>query len=122
MALKTLKDVKEIGGFKIKHIDNRLVGSEFNEALEKEYFIFDNAENNSLSFIIQNGAIKENGVNGCQVDTVIETAKVIVEGLNKNFPCKQNKMVIAHLQKALEHLAERKADREERGVEGYEKA
>ena len=32
---------------------------------------------------IQNGPIKENGVNGCQVDTIIEATKAIIEGLNK---------------------------------------
>jgi len=118
MALETLKGIKEIGGFKIKHIDNRLAGREYKEALDNKYFIFDNAENNSLSFIIQDGPVKENGVNGCQVDTVIETAKLMIEGLDRKYPCVENRKAISALHEALTWLKIRKDDREMRGVEG----
>lgn len=48
----------------------------------------------------------------------IETAKVIVEGLNAKFPCRENSMVVTKLDEALMWLGKRKADREKRGVEG----
>ena len=63
--------------------------------------------------------MKEVGINGCQVDTVIETAKLILEGLNKNFPCRENSIAITKLDEAVMWLKKRKADREKRGVEGF---
>jgi hypothetical protein len=77
---------------------------------------------NTISFKIQNGPVKEMGVNGCQVDTIIEAAKLIVEGLNKYFPCRENAMVITKLDEALMWSAKRKSDRENRGVEGLNQA
>ena len=116
MALETLKGVEKIGGFPAKRIDwKRQEGNE-------EYHIDISDEANAITFYIQNGPIKENGVNGCQVDTVIETAKLIVENLNKNFPCRENALAITKLDEALMWLRERKRDRETRGVEGYNKA
>jgi hypothetical protein len=76
---------------------------------------------NTISFRLQNGPIKEFGVNGCQVDTMIEAAKLIIGGLNKKFPCEDNKMAVIHLNSALKYLEKRKADREKRNVEGYSK-
>ncbi|MBP9693186.1 MAG: hypothetical protein KBE16_00550 [Alphaproteobacteria bacterium] len=75
-----------------------------------------------MSFNIQNGPVKENGVNGCQVDTIIEAAKVILEGLNKEFPCRENATAITKLDEALLWLLKRKLDREKRNVEGLSKA
>jgi hypothetical protein len=74
-----------------------------------------------ISFRIQNGPIKEVGVNGCQVDTLIEAAKLIVEGLNKQFPCRENSLIITKLEEALLWSMKRKLDREKRGVEGLNK-
>ena len=83
MALKTLKGVKKIDGFKLNHINDH----DFMEPTErrKNYIEIDHCFN-EISFTIQNGPIKEVGVNGCQVDTLIETAKLMIEGLNKNYP------------------------------------
>lgn len=74
-----------------------------------------------ISFRIQNGPIKEVGVNGCQVDTMIEAAKLIIEELNKKFPCDENDMIVSKLEAALDWSAKRKANREARGVEGLNK-
>lgn len=106
MALETLKDVKEIGGFPVTRASNR---SCF-------VHIFD--EENCIGFKLQNGPIKEVGVNGCQVDTIIEAAKLILEGLNAKFPSVFNRNAIAELSDALTWLQQRKADRESRDVEG----
>ncbi len=112
MALETLKDVKELGGFEVKRV-----------AWEQpsENFIEINTTSNSITFHIQNGPIKEKGVNGCQVDTILTTVKVIVEGLNKNFPCIENEKALEKMTEALMWMEERKRDRVRRGVEGYDK-
>ena len=134
MALETLKNVKEIGGFKVVVMDKlrEKYPEKFNESGSMDYkwfekdirpnnFIYVRNDVNSLSFTIQDGPIKESGINGCQVDTVIETAKTIIEGLNKNFPCHENEMVIEKLTEALMWIEERRKDRVKRGVEGFNK-
>ncbi len=131
MALETLKDVKKIGGFQVIVMDKlrEEFPEKFNESGSMDYkwfekdvrphnFIYVRNDVNSLSFTLQNGPIKEVGVNGVQVDTVIEAAKLIIEGLNKQFPCRENAMVITKLDEALMWSLKRKADREARNVEG----
>lgn len=125
MALETLKDVKQIGGFKVlqerpKKEDGTVDWNLFDEQRKNEPIYIDH-DVNMISFRVQNGPIKENGVNGCQVDTIIEAAKLIIEGLNKNFPCRENAMVITKLDEALLWSMKRKLDREKRGVEGFNK-
>lgn len=117
MALETLKDIREIGDFEIGHylgIDRHNVDAFRN-------YIIINHETNTIAFRIQNGPIKEVGVNGCHVDTIIEATKLIIEGLNKNFPCRENALVITKLDEALLWLMKRKLDREKRNVEGESK-
>ena len=116
MALETLKDVEKIDGFKVGHLSPEHVVSE-----EQPYIII-NHNINSIGFIIQNGPIKEVGINGCQVQTIIAAAKTIIEGLNKNFPCRENAMVITKLDEALLWSLKRTMDREQRNVEGLNKA
>ena len=111
MALETLKGVKEIGGFKVAELEEFAIK-------RPEEFIVVNHKNNGISFKIQDGPIKESGVNGCQVDTIIETAKIMLEGLNKNVPCIDNKQAISNLKAALYWLEIRRLGRELRGVEG----
>ena len=135
MALETLKGVSKVGGFDLVVMDDlrEKYPERFNESGAMDYgwfekdirpknFIYVRNDKNSLSFTIQNGPIKEAGVNGCQVDTVIETAKVIIEGLNKLYPCRENSCAITKLDEALHWLNARKANREKRGVEGTSKA
>lgn len=135
MALETLKGVTEIGGFTVVDMDElkNLYPAKFNEsgAMDYKWFeseirpnfhIYKRDSVNSLSFTIQNGPIKEYGVNGCQIDTIIEAAKVIVEGLNAKFPCRENAMIITKLDEALLWSNKRKSDREKRGVEGQSKS
>ena len=112
MALETLSGIKNIGKFEV----TRGV-SNFNK--DRPIFIFD--ELNQIAFQIQNGPIKEHGINGCQVNEIIEAAKLILEGLNKNFPCRENSSAITKLDEALMWLEKRTKDREARGVEGFNK-
>lgn len=129
MALKTLQKIKEIGGFRIvdrtcddmcRDEAGNFDWEQFDE-LRKQYPIHITHDKNMISFKIQNGPIKENGINGCQIDTLIETAKVILEGLNKQVECNYNYTAISHLRKALFQLELRKKDREKRQVEGTNK-
>lgn len=129
--LETLVGVKEIGGFKAVVMDELRdkYPDKFNESGAMDYkwfeadirphnFVYVRHDVNSISFTLQNGPVKEKGVNGCQVDTMIEAAKIIIEGLNKNFPCRENAVAITKLDEALMWLDKRKKDREKRNVEG----
>jgi hypothetical protein len=132
MALETLKGVKKIGEFDVICMDDLRTERPdlFNESGSMDYKIFERDirpknfvyirnDVNSLSFTLQNGPVKEWGKNGCQVDTVIEAAKMILEGLNKNFPCRESALAITKLDEALMWLRERTRNREKRGVEGF---
>ena len=131
MALETLKDMKTLGGFEVVAMDDlrKQYPEHFNESgamdyqwFEKEIrpkkFVYIRHDKNSLSFTLQNGPVKENGVNGCQVDTIIHAARAMLEGLNERFPCQENTEAVNCLGGALMWLEKRKKDRETRGVEG----
>ncbi len=135
MALETLKNVKEINGEKIIIMDELRTQfpERFNESGAMDYkwfeetirpnsFIYVRHDKNSLSFTIQNGAIKEAGKNGCQVVDIIAVAKHIIEELNKKFPCRENAMTITKLDEALMWQDKRTKDRITRQVEGESKA
>lgn len=131
MALETLKGTEEINGFKVVVMDElrEKYPDKFNESGAMDYkwfekdirpnaFIYVRHDKNSISFTMQNQPIKECGVNGCQVDELIGAAKVILEGLNKKFPCRQNAIAITKLEEAMHWLTDRRNDRERRSVEG----
>lgn len=131
MALDTLKGIKEVGGEKIIVMDElrEQYPEKFNESgamdwqwFEKDIrpnaFIYVRNDKNSVSFTIQNGPIKEVGKNGCQVDHLMYVALEMLSGLNRKFPCVENERAISSLADSLKHLADRKANREKRGVEG----
>lgn len=135
MALDTLMGVEKIGGFNVVVMDElrEKYPEKFNESGSMNYhwfeseirptnFIYVRHDKNSLSFTLQDGPIKERGVNGCQVDTVIEAARVILEGLNRQFPCRENSLAITKLEEALHWLEHRRVNREARGVEGTSQA
>lgn len=110
MALETLKDFKTINGYEV-------TTGVSNFGANRPIFV--HHETNQLAFQIQNGPIKEVGVNGCQVADVIAVAKTIIEELNKKFPCRENAMTITKLDEALMWQEKRTKDREARNVEGY---
>ena len=112
MALETLKDVTQVNGHEVHRV-------EWNQP--SDHHIEINDKHNSITFKIQDGPIKENGHNGCQVDEIISTALLIIKGLNKKFPSDYNASAITHLYGAYTALQQRKLDREIRGVEGESK-
>jgi hypothetical protein len=116
MALETLVNVVEIGGFEVAHMTD---GKKDKDLSDKYIRIRD--KSNSIAFTLQNGPIKENGVNGCQVETMIMTSKYIIEGLNSKFPCMENDNALYHLSMALKCIEARRKDREMRNVEGMNK-
>ena len=122
MALETLNGIEKIGGFKIVRVKPPEMSWDDFDKIRDEFPINITERMNTISFRLQNGPIRENGVNGCQVDTMIETAKIIIENLNKQFPCRENSLAITKLEEALHWLDARKKNREKRGVEGLNKA
>jgi hypothetical protein len=52
---------------------------------------------------------------------MIEVAKMIIEALNKEFPCRENSVTITKLDEALMWQKKRTEDRVSRGVEGQSK-
>lgn len=93
----------------------------FEETIRPNNFVYVRRDKNSLAFTLQNGPIKEVGINGCQVDTIIEAARHILQGFQAKFPCHENDAAISHLDSALDWLERRTADREARDVEGTSK-
>lgn len=93
----------------------------FESEIRPHNFIYLRKDKNSISFTLQNGPIKEVGVNGCQIEDMIETCRLILLGFNKEYNCKENEQAMLCLTDALMHLTKRKLDREERGVEGHNK-
>lgn len=122
MALETLKGITKIDGFDVVVVKEEGAGCGVDYTMGKQNPVMINHIDNRIEFQVQKEPIKENGVNGCQVDTIIATAKIIIEGLNKNFPCRENSIVITKLDEAIMWLKKRKQDREERGVEGKNNA
>ena len=78
-------------------------------------------DGNSITFTIQDGPIGEKGINGCQIDDLVDVSARIIRKLNKEFPCRENSITIGKLEEALMWLNKRKEDREKRGVEGLNK-
>ena len=132
MALETLKDVKQVNGHGIIRLDKAKKNPElftdgkfdwakFDEHRKKFHISIADTQN-MISFKIQDGPIKENGHNGCQVDEIVSTALLMIKGLNKKFPSDFNVKAMTSLYEAYSWLQQRKHDREIRGVEGQNKA
>lgn len=119
--IETLKDVKTIGGFEVCEIPTGDMPHPEYIKLTEGKFILHNLDKNRITFQIQNGPIKEAGVNGCQVDTLIEAAFTILKGLNLKVPCQHNVDALDYLDRALVCLETRRHDRLARGVEGESK-
>ena len=67
----------------------------------------------------QKGPIKENGVNGCQMEDLIAICIDRLDGFQSGqFSCRDNAMAKTKLEEALMWLRKRTQDRIDRGVEG----
>ena len=76
----------------------------------------------SVSFVIQDGPIKEVKENGCQAVDILEFTQHLFADLNKAFPCAENEKTVMHIKHAIEWQTIRTANREKRGVEGKSEA
>ena len=85
-----------------------------------EYLV--GASNDTVVFAnvsFQNGAIKENGVNGCQNEDLIAIVIDRLQGFQSgDFNCRENAIAITKLEEAMLWLNKRTNDRISRGVEG----
>lgn len=77
---------------------------------------------NAVEFQLQQGAIKDAGVNGCQIDAVLAFAEMFIHFHNQKYPCRENSLVITKIQEARHWLEARTKDRDARGVEGTDAA
>lgn len=135
MSLEIFTRTDRIGDFEV--IDMDALRKEFPEKFDESgamnwawfeteirpnHFIYVRQDKQSISFTLQNGPIKEVGVNGCDIATIIEAAKIVLASFNFKYPCRENSIAITKLEEALMWLDKRKKDRIERGVEGENKA
>jgi len=131
MALETMKGVTKLDGFDVVTMDDlrekhpeRFTETGamdhvwFEETIRPHNFVYVRHDKNSIAFTIQNGPVKEAGVNGCQVTTLIAAAKHMIEQLQVKYPCVQNAETIFHLSEALHYQLKRTENRTARGVEG----
>lgn len=135
MPLEQLKGVNKIGGFDVVVMDElrekfpekfTVTGAMdhiwFEKDIRPNNFIYVRHDKGSIAFTLQNGTIGERGVNGCQLDALIDTAKIMLEGLQKKLPCRENAVAITKLDEALMWLEKRTKDRIARNVEGTRQA
>lgn len=67
----------------------------------------------------QEGTIQDNGVNGAQIEDVIDALVDRLQGFQKGgHPCRENALAITKLEEARLWLNERTRKRKEQGVEG----
>ena len=67
----------------------------------------------------QNGPVKEHGINGCQLEDLIEVCIDRLQGFQSgDYACETNAAALSSLNDALESLESRTRSRVERGVEG----
>lgn len=72
-----------------------------------------------INIKFQEGTVLENGVNGAQIEDVIEVLIERLQGFQKGkFSCRENALAITKLQEARMLLEERTRNRKKQGVEG----
>ena len=130
--LKSLEGLKEVNGYSIVNMGElkesnpelfpnggaQMDYKVFEKTIRPSNFIYYRPDVNSISFTIQDGPVGENGKNGCQVEELVALSKIMVETLDKEFPCEENKNIIYHLRNAMDEFERRTASRIKRGVEG----
>lgn len=75
-------------------------------------------ENPYIKIRLQDGPIRECGVNGCQIDDVLQWTLDVLRQFNASHPCRENSLVITKLEEAQHWLNHRTRDRTARDVEG----
>lgn len=79
-----------------------------------------------INIQLQDGPIKENGVNGCQIDDIVQYCRDKIEHFNtmenRKFSCRENAMAITKLDEALMWLQRRNENRVADDTEGTSQA
>lgn len=98
------------------------------DAFNKLYDIFKgnsfvkvDPEKSTIEFKIQDGPIKEVGVNGTQIDEIGKAWLEIIRLFQFQFPCRENALTITKIEEALMWQNKRNENRIARNVEGYNK-
>ncbi|MCC2381173.1 hypothetical protein LKM00_27660 [Bacillus wiedmannii] len=82
-----------------------------------------NDVNKFIDIKFQEGPIQTNGVNGAQIEDVIDALVERLQGFqNGGYPCRENALAITKLEEGRLWLNERTRKRQQQGIEGkYEK-
>lgn len=83
--------------------------------IDKEFV---NVKGSTISFTIQNGPIKEVGINGTQIDSIGKVWLAILQSFQDRFPCRENAITITKIEEALMWQEARTKNRIKRNVEG----
>lgn len=76
-------------------------------------------EQSFINIKFQEGTVKDNGINGVQIEDVIDVLVERLQGFQQgNFACRENALAITHLQEAQNWLYRRTMLRSKQGVEG----
>jgi len=75
---------------------------------------------NNITFIVQDGVIKDVGINGIQPVELIRFLKYLYESLNNKFNSKENEDTIYHLECAINRQMARVKDRST-DIRGFKK-
>lgn len=79
MFLSRLSGVSKIGEFNVcEHSKDSIV-----KVVHCDQLIVIDHSDDSIKFDMQQGSIAENGVNGCDIKTLIQTAKMMLEKTNQ---------------------------------------
>ena len=100
---------------------NEEIFKQVKEKYRKSDYVYLDEDESSIRIYIQNGPIKESGVNGVQID---ELGKIWLEFLkyfNSKLPSRENSIAITKIEEALMWQQKRAENREKRGVEGLNK-
>ena len=84
---------------------------ENNKDNELHNYIKPDEDNHSVKFIIQNGTIKDCGVNGVQITDVLKYVMYVYKSLNNNIQCRENELTIDDIENALEWQNKRTENR-----------
>ena len=71
-----------------------------------------------ITIIWQHGGTAANGRNGAFIEDVLAIAYARLKSFNQELPCRENSVALTKIEEAVLWLAQRKAERDHRGVYG----
>jgi hypothetical protein len=102
----------------MKHLEKALDDLKDKAIGNKKFSDFVTLEGSKIDFIIQDGTIKDNGINGVQVTDMLDFTLKVYQSLNSEVPCPENDLTIKYLSDAKDVQDSRTKNRIKRGVEG----